>query len=120
MTKRDTSIIWALSSQLTTLSVSPYHRETFQFPANCMWSNLQRLCLYAPSKRTVEYILGKATNLKQICFVPNIKLPPDLEQPMTALEIEQTAKTILADHLSLEYLYVSTRGHLERICNSIH
>ena len=112
---RDEAIfLRSLHSTLTTLTWSP--RSVQIVPAEI--ANLERLCLLAPPQQIMEQFLEKAKGLKQICFVPNIK--KKRKQPMTDTQIERITTKLLTDYSSLEFIYLSTRGHLERMFSSLH
>ena len=83
-------------------------------------SSRQSDCTLPPTRtlNVMDQFLEKAKGLKQISFIPNINT--GRKQPMTATEIESMTKKLLTDHPSLEFIYLSTRGHFERICNAIH
>ena len=104
----------SLSPTLDTLTWSPWTVKNLSVD----WFALQRLCLLAPPNRVMEQALEKANGLKQICFFPNIRTRR--KQPMTDTEIEVMAKKLFTDYLSLDFIYISTRAHFERICNAIH
>ena len=81
-------------------------------------SNLRRVCLVAPPRQLIEQFLENAKKLKQICFVPNVG--QTRRQQMTDEEIGMITKQLFTEYSSLEFIYISTRGHFERICHSIH
>ena len=83
------------------------------------WSKLRRLCLMAPTQNVMDHFLENANSLKQICFVPNTR-SPKWKQHMNAQQIGMTTKRLFTDYPLLEFIYISTRGHFERICHSIH
>lgn len=103
-----------LGSKLTTLTWSP--RTAINVTAE--WPLLQRLALFAPPRNVMEQFLEKAKRLRLICFIPNFRA--ERKQPMTDTEIETVTKMLFTDYPSLEFIYLSTRGHFDRICNAIH
>ena len=86
--------------------------------ANCDVSRLKRLCLSAFKIPEVRSLLFSNKNLREISWIPNIN--PTAAPRLKTQDVEDTVKQILIEQPLLEYLYVSTRGHLEAICNGIH
>ena len=113
----DVFAVGGLKTTLETLSWSSRYSVVPELPCGD-WSNLRRLCLRAPARKVMKQFLVNAKKLKQICFVPNVG--QTRRQPMTDEEIGMIAKQLFTDYSSLEFIYISTRGHFERICDSIH
>ena len=117
----DVSFVRTLSSMLDTLSWCPKATSNTIDLSNCDLSKLRRLCLMAPPRQIMEQFLngGKGLNsLKQISFVPNRGI--SRRQMMTGEEIGTLTKQLFTEYPSLEFIYISTRGHLERVCSAIY
>lgn len=63
-------------------------------------------------------IMETAKNLKDFYFVPNIGTPPRTK--LRFQDIDAILKESIINNHSLQFLYVSTRGHVERMCNAIN
>ena len=114
------ALLTAFSCKVQSLSLDSC-KPPFQIPKNSDWLKLGTLRLYAPTKHMMDQILYKAKNLKRILFVPNHQnVDKILWCQMRNDEIEIAVENVIVNHPSLEFFYVSTRGHLERICNAIH
>ena len=118
-----TLFLSAFSSKLTTLTLQPFRWNTFTFPVDCDWSQLQRLCLWAVSQQAMRQILGKTKKLREFCFAPNVLNYERMvmEGPMAASEIVLMTEELITKYVpSMEFLYIATRGHFAGICNAIH
>lgn len=62
--------------------------------------------------------MSKIKTLREIAFMPDVFQPPVPQR--TDLEVKRFVKRFIVDQFALEHLYLSTRGHLEAICNAIH
>ena len=114
----DISILRTLSSTLDTLSLNQGSIDPVGLSFdNFDWLKLERLCLMAPSRNVMSQFLENAKRLKQICFAPNVYA---CSARMTAQGVGLMTRELFTDYPSLEFIYISTRGHFERICNSIH
>ena len=115
-------ILNGYSSKLDTLTLHPRHPDDFNsFPIN--WPKLHRLGLREPSYSMMDQLLVNAKKLKQICFAPvcyQTYVSQSREQRMTASEIGKMTTKLFSEYPSMDFIYISTMGHFERICNSIH
>ena len=107
----------SLCPQLDSLCVDGCSLQNVSI-ANCDVSGLKRLCLSALKMPKVRSLLFSNKTLREISWIPNINTTP--APRLKAHDVEDTVKRILIEQPLLEFLYVSTRGHLEAICNGIH
>ena len=108
--------IW--SSKVQCLSLGRGDAHQFHNVHFLKFEKLQKLMIGIVSKRTLNGMLKTAKTLKEICFIPNVLTPP--RSLMNEQEIQETLEKIIMDQTSLEFVYVSNRGHFEAICNAIH
>ena len=118
--KQETSILNAYGRQITTLALSSRLSGPVPIPPNLDYSNLRRLCLYGPSQNSMNCFLKTSRNLEEICFVPLKRFRDSDVQLMSDLEIKRMTKALIVDFKSIKFIHISTRGHFESICNSIH
>lgn len=79
---------------------------------------IQRLCLVEMQEHEINSIFNSVQSLREISWVPNCGTTPSIT--FTTEQIERIIKRYIVDQQSLEYLYISTRGHFEDICNGIY
>ena len=109
------ALLAALSPKLNTLSLDTCFQSSLQLPSNCDWPKLKELCLSAPTQNTMNAILDKAHNLREISFDP-IRRVLDRQ----VIDIGNAMERMIVDHSTVEAFCIWTQGHLERICTAIH
>ena len=113
------ALMAAFSPKLRALMLKNCFRSSFQFPSNSDWSKLEQLSICGPTQNTINEIVNRAMNVRLLYFFPNVS-----ERQKTArisnVQIENVVERMFADHPSLKDVCLETRGHLERICKSIH
>ena len=84
-------------------------------------SQLERLGVIAAVMPEVHSAMLNIKTLREIAWIPTTGPGPLRQSPhLEAEDVEDIIKRIIIEQPSLEYLYVSTRGHLEAICNGIY
>ena len=81
-------------------------------------SAVKRLCVLALKIPKIYLLLNSSKSIREISWIPNTNTPP--RPPLKGQQIAYIIKKCIVDQVSLEYLYVSTRGHFESICSGIH
>ena len=81
-------------------------------------SAVKRLCFVSLKIPEIDSLLNLWKSLREISWIPNVNTPP--YPSLNGQQVENVAKRCIVDQVSLEYLYVSTRGHFGAICSGIH
>ena len=82
---------------------------------------VKRLCFCTMGAHQIDSLLACFESVQEISWIPNLNavpLPP--LSSFTTQQIEDIVKKCIFEQSQLEYLYVSTRGYFEAICNGIH
>ena len=107
------ALLTAFSPKLRSLLLMNCFRSSLQFPSNSDWLKLEKLSICDPTQNTINEILNRAMNVRLLYFAPNTAR-------ISNVQIDNVVERIFVDHPSLNDLSVDTRGHLGRICKSIH
>ena len=107
-------ILEAWKGRIDTLTID---KLRFKF-SNYDISAVKRLCFVCLDISKIDSLLNSSKSLREISWIPNDYTPP--RPSFNVQQVQNVTKRCIVDQVSLEYLYVSTRGHFGAICNGIH
>ena len=113
------ALLTAFGPKLRGLVLRNCFRPSFQFPLNSDWSKLKKLSIWGPTQNTINEVLNKAMNVKMLYFGPNLSERKRGARISNDV-LESAVEKVFVDHPTLRNLYISTEGHLKRICKSVH
>lgn len=116
--RADVSLARAWHSRMDYMAFYPWNIVAADDLADCDWTKLRKLGVIKMSLSATNRILDTAQKLREIYFIPNTGNPP--RTFMAPQDIDTLIRRFIVDYPDLEFLYVSTRGHLEKICSAIH
>ena len=109
------ALLESLKSTMSTLTLCVFHPRIV---LNGDLSKIKRLCLWAMTQQQINSLLSSCKILEEIAFILNVTTPP---RPVLASDfVEGTMRRCIEKQPTLKYLYVSTRGHLDAVCNGIY
>ena len=109
------AMLESLKSTMSTLTLCVFHPRIV---LNGDLSKIKRLCLWAMTQQQINSLLSSCKILEEIAFILNVTTPP---RPVLASDfVERKMRRCIEVQPALEYLYVSTRGHFDVVCNGIY